>query len=249
MQIVNIKNIEFGKGKPKICVPIMGSNINELEKEINGLDGLMYDVVEWRMDYYDFDNIDALLQAVHFIHNKLKKGLLLATFRTSNEGGVKEISDEQYRIINEAIILSGNIDLVDIEYFRERQVVQSLLTLAHENNVCVIMSNHDFEKTPSYEQMINRLDGMHEMGADIAKLAVMPNDEDDVFTLLKATNDCSSKPIITMSMGKIGLISRLTGEIYGSCMTFGCADKASAPGQINANELNTVLDVIHNADK
>ena len=89
---------------------------------------------------------------------------------------------------------------------------------------------------------------MEKCGADVCKMAVMPNSPDDVLNLLSATNDAHAlinRPLITMSMGKWGLISRLSGELFGSSLTFGCVGNASAPGQIEADELNTVLQIIH----
>mgnify|MGYP000529625487 CR=1 FL=1 len=83
---------------------------------------------------------------------------------------------------------------------------------------------------------------MQELGADIPKIAVMPTCKQDVITLLSATLEMSEKyadrPIITMSMAGTGVISRLTGETFGSALTFGAASKASAPGQIGVNELS-----------
>ena len=64
-----------------------------------------------------------------------------------------------------------------------------------------------------------------------------------------ATNDMEEKhvkqPIITMSMSGMGVISRFAGEIFGSALTFGAVKKASAPGQIDVEDLNTVLQIIH----
>ncbi|SJU71437.1 3-dehydroquinate dehydratase [Clostridioides difficile] len=77
----------------------------------------------------------------------------------------------------------------------------------------------------------------------------MPQCEIDVLTLLYATNEVKHKypnnSIITMSMSGRGIISRIAGEIFGSCLTFGAAKKASAPGQIGVEELNSVLKVLH----
>ncbi len=53
--------------------------------------------------------------------------------------------------------------------------------------------------------------------------------------------------IITMSMAKTGVISRLAGEVFGSAATFGAVKKASAPGQISVNDLRTVLTILHQA--
>ena len=96
---------------------------------------------------------------------------------------------------------------------------------------------------------MRRLCMMQDYGADIPKMAVMPRNKQDVLTLLSATLEMSEqfadRPIITMSMAGTGVVSRLTGETFGSALTFGAATKASAPGQINVNELERVLDIIH----
>ena len=73
----------------------------------------------------------------------------------------------------------------------------------------------------------------------------LPTCRQDVLTLLSATLEMAEtyadRPIITMSMSGTGVISRLTGEFFGSALTFGAAAKASAPGQIPVSELETVL--------
>ena len=88
-----------------------------------------------------------------------------------------------------------------------------------------------------------------EGGADVAKLAVMPKNADDVVRLLKLTNDIKQKyptlPVVTMSMGALGVVSRMAGEIFGSCITFGAVGEISAPGQIPAGQLEHILQIIH----
>ena len=88
---------------------------------------------------------------------------------------------------------------------------------------------------------------MAKWGADICKIAVMPQSPQDVLTLLQATYDVSQiidRPVITMSMGKTGVVSRLAGSTFGSAVTFGAAQKTSAPGQIDANELRKILAIL-----
>ncbi len=111
------------------------------------------------------------------------------------------------------------------------------------------MSNHDFHKTPSDEEMIDRLEKMESFDADICKIAVMPQNKNDVVRLLNVTYTMSrklSKPLITMSMGTIGVISRICGETFGSSLTFASKGKASAPGQISVNDMNLILEAISN---
>ena len=76
---------------------------------------------------------------------------------------------------------------------------------------------------------------MAEWGADICKIAVMPQSPQDVLTLLQATYDASQiidRPIITMSMGKTGAVSRLAGSTFGSAVTFGAAQKRRRPAKL-----------------
>ena len=86
------------------------------------------------------------------------------------------------------------------------------------------------------------------IGADIAKIAVMPKNKSDVLELLSATLEAEKKidiPVVTMSMGKWGMISRISGEFFGSAITFGAGSSASAPGQIPSADLNKVLNILH----
>ena len=129
--------------------------------------------------------------------------------------------------------------------------MKAVVETAHANGVKMIASNHDFHKTPAKEEIVSRLRKMQDLGADIPKIAVMPQNKKDVLTLLAATEEMTTnyadRPIITMSMAGTGVISRLCGEVFGSSMTFGAAKKASAPGQMGVNDLSTVLDLLHKA--
>ena len=120
---------------------------------------------------------------------------------------------------------------------------------AKDAGITVVVSNHDFEKTPAKKELIRRMEKMIEINADIPKIAVMPNSNRDVLELLDVTDTIHQKypdvPIITMSMEGRGIVSRVCGEIFGSCVTFGCARKASAPGQIEADDLERAIKIIH----
>lgn len=109
-------------------------------------------------------------------------------------------------------------------------------------------SSHDFQKTPDKNELVSRMVKMQQVGADLPKVAVMPHDSTDVLILLAATIEMKTKyfatPIITISMGKLGVASRLCGEVFGSAMTFASAGDSSAPGQISFDVMNLVLDSI-----
>ncbi|MCC0650255.1 type I 3-dehydroquinate dehydratase [Clostridioides sp. ZZV15-6598] len=248
--IVQVKNIKIGEGIPKICVPIVGKTKEEIIEEVNDLKGICLDVVEWRVDF--FENVENI-QQVKDVLNELRKYIpntpLLFTFRSIKEGGQKLISKDYYTILNKEISNTGLIDLIDVELFMGDEIVNEIVEFAHEKEVKVVMSNHDFNKTPEKEEIISRLCKMQKLGADLPKIAVMPQNERDVLVLLTATNEMvqvyADRPIITMSMAGMGVISRLCGEIFGSSLTFGAAKKVSAPGQISVEELNSILHVLH----
>ena len=173
------------------------------------------------------------------------------TFRTSKEGGEKAIEAEAYAELNIKAAQTGYVDFVDVEIFTGDDIVKKIIDGVHAAGARVIASNHDFFKTPAQSDIVYRLRKMQDMGADIPKIAVMPTCKQDVITLLSATLEMSEKyadrPIITMSMAGTGVVSRLTGETFGSALTFGAASKASAPGQVGVHELKQVLDIIHSS--
>lgn len=248
---LTIKNITFGEGMPKICIPITGHTKEEILASAESLSAYDYDVTEWRMDYYD-DVMDSecVLSVLKSLREIVRDKLLLVTFRTDREGGEKTISTSYYKHLNLIAAKSGCADLTDIELFTGDDIVKNLVEEIHEAGVCVIMSNHDFHKTPAKNIIMERLVKMQTLGADLAKIAVMPEKPEDVLTLLSATIEMNGipdgKPVISMSMGNMGIISRLSGSVFGSAMTFGAAGKASAPGQIDAHALHDILRIIHN---
>jgi len=250
MNPVIVRNIKIGEGIPKICVPIVGTTVDEIINEAHQLKDIPKDLVEWRADWFDdifdFEKVKTVLLQ---LRKELDETPILFTFRTAKEGGEKAIDDMTYIALNKLVAESGEVDLLDVELFFRECVVEEILHIAHQNHVKVIASNHDFEKTPSKEEIISRLQKMQEMGADILKIAVMPKSSKDVITLLSATEEMNAnyakRPLVTMAMSKKGLISRIAGEAFGSAITFGAAKKASAPGQIQAEELRKVLEILH----
>ena len=201
-------------------------------------------MIEWRIDFYEEV---ATPQKVAALSHQVKQAVqkpLLVTFRTKKEGGELELPDDQYFAIYKEVLTQGAADLLDLELFMPAEEVAATIELAHENGVKVVMCNHDFDATPSQEEIVRRLSLMEEKGADICKIAVMPQSNKDVLTLLAATaemKDKATRPLITMSMGALGMVSRVSGEAFGSAATFGAAKQASAPGQVPVSVLREIL--------
>ena len=250
MNTIKVRDIEIGAGAPKIIVPIVGVTKEDILNEAKTFDSIPVDVVEWRVDWFEhvfeFDKVEDVLKELRTVLGNIP---LLMTFRTKKEGGEKAIDTKDYKELNLRAAKTGYVDFIDVEIFTGDDVVREIIDGAHAAGVRIIASNHDFFKTPAKSDIIYRLRKMQDMGADIPKIAVMPQSKRDVLTLLCATEemvtDYADRPIITMSMAGTGVISRLCGEVFGSSMTFGAAKKASAPGQMGVNDLNTVLDLLH----
>lgn len=250
MKTLTIKKLEIGSGAPKIIVPIIGKTEAELIDEVQFLQSIDFDVLEWRVDHFiHVDNLNTVKLVAKKITDLLPNKPILFTFRTANEGGAKPWPLTSYIQLNNEMACSGFIDLIDVEMFIGDNYVKDIIDVAHKHQVFVVVSNHDFEKTPSKRDIIYRLKKMQELGADIPKIAVMPQTTDDVLTLLAATTEMNqkyaTKPIITMSMAELGVVSRIASATFGSAMTFGAAKNASAPGQLEIKELRYILDILY----
>lgn len=250
MQTIKVRDITIGEGLPKIIVPIVGSSEQELMSEIEKVMAMEPDIIEWRADTFEFvEDLHSVMKVLGKISKLVKNVPLLFTFRTVHEGGHKEIPLEYYEQLMEKVIQSRVADMVDVELFLDDMMVKRLVSTAKENQVYVVLSNHDFQKTPKKEEIISRLIDMQNLGADIPKIAVMPKNKEDVITLLEVTNIMKEKyadrPFITISMGGDGLISRLSCHVFGSVATFASGVSESAPGQIPVSELKKVLAIIH----
>lgn len=245
---VTVKNITIGEGIPKICVPVTGTTREEILAQTEEAAAQSPDLLEWRADFFDACMDEgAVREVMEKIRERLQEIPLLFTFRTAEEGGNRQISTEDYvkLLINAA---KGHPDLADVELYREGLDRSALIGRLQEEKICVIASNHHFEGTPSVEEMYAILGDMEAAGADILKLAVMPRGSHDLLKLLYVTAGASeraSRPVITMSMGGCGVLSRLAGEQFGSAVTFGSVGRASAPGQIPAAELREILEKLH----
>lgn len=250
IETIRIRGIEIGAGMPKICVPVVAKTAEDVIKCIRNIAANKPDCIELRIDWFehatDQNEVLSLLQRIRTIIGDI---VLLFTFRSKREGGERDITVEQYRQLCEVVCSSGYIDLIDIEAYMEDGLLQTMCELAHEKKVYVVASNHDFNRTPSEEDIVTRLEYMDKMGADIPKIAVMPQNTRDVISLLSATaayhERGGKKPVITMSMAGIGEITRLSGEIFGSALTFAAVSQCSAPGQLELSDVKKVLEIIH----
>lgn len=245
-KVVQVRELAIGEGRPKICVPFMGKTEEQIAASAGRVLDAGADLAEWRADYFEGllcpERMKAMLGT---LRARLGGMPLLFTIRTRAEGGEAELSFEDYTRVNLDAAASGCVDLIDVEIDRGDDVAFLVVEGAHEHGVQVIGSYHDFQKTPKKEDLIMRLCKMQEAEADIAKIAVMPQSPRDVLVLLDATLAMKElhdeTPVVTMAMGDLGKVTRVSGEVFGSAITFGMAGNASAPGQMPVKELEACL--------
>ncbi|EXR23246.1 3-dehydroquinate dehydratase [Acinetobacter baumannii] len=206
------------------------------------------DLAEFRIDLLSFaSDTKQVIALGHELKKILGNKPMIATIRTKSEGGQLEISDADYGKTYQAYLKNPFMDWLDVEMFRDQKVVSEIVQKAHQKKVLIVMSNHDFQKTPSQDEIEKRLLKQDQMGADVLKIAVMPKSKQDVFTLMNATLKVSqqtTKPLLTMSMGQLGTISRVATANMGGSYSFGMIGQASAPGQIDVTKLKQILQTV-----
>ncbi|MCT0050686.1 type I 3-dehydroquinate dehydratase [Lactococcus lactis] len=222
--------------KTKIVVPIMLTELAELEK-VSVSDYRTADIVEWRADFLSADEI---LEIAPKFFEKFKESKILFTLRTVREGGNIQVSEKKYlQILKE--ILSYNPAYIDVEFFTHGPSFAALKDFRDK----MVLSYHNFDEVPS--DLTNRLIKMHEEGTAFVKVAVMPERECDVLDLLQITRDMTleyGEHFISMAMGDLGRLSRISGYLTGSCWTFASLENSSAPGQISLKETEYILDIL-----
>lgn len=241
-------------GDTKVCVPIMGKNKRELLSQARDVVKMKPDIVEWRVDYLDISNKAEGDYYIHLIAKKIRNILkdipLIYTFRTKEEGGEKSITWDLYKKYIVSAICYGDADFYDVEMYRNKDRIYELFDDLKEvdewitSEYKIIGSNHYFDKTPSVEEMKNILLETKELGANICKLAVMPKNKADVEKLIEVSRETKKEldvPIITMSMGELGAVTRVCTKETGSCITFASGNNASAPGQIKIDIIRKLM--------
>jgi 3-dehydroquinate dehydratase-1 len=164
----------------------------------------------------------------------------IATNRLQAEGGNWEGSeDDRITLLEEILPFT---DAIDVELSADTGLRERLVEKAKKTGRTVIISSHDFESTPDKPIIRNILELSRQAGADIAKLAVMPNSMQDVLDLLEVT--LNEDNVCTIAMGQLGKHTRIVGPCYGSKLTYASVSSAVAPGQLKVQELKIALEML-----
>ncbi len=253
VEVIAIKGVRIGEGRPKLIAPTTSKTEADLIATVKKFaDMPALNVIEVRIDYLGKIDPKDYARITRDAYAAAGDKVVLVTLRNGTDGGPFIADDEWYGRVYEAVLTEGRADIVDLELFRDRAMIDRLVKLARKQGVKVIISDHEFNFTPDEDEIIRRLMLEEQAGADILKIAVMAHSPEDALAVMSATAKMrhyhSARPMLTMAMGRAGVLTRITGEGFGSDMTFASVGgKASAPGQIPAEDCLRVLETLHKA--
>lgn len=172
------------------------------------------DILEVRVDLLDTLAPSQVVSEVKVL--KRHEMPLIGTIRSQAEGGKANVSDTQREDLYKRI--SPLVQAIDLDL--SSSILKPVIAAARRNKNTVILSHHNFKKTPNDATLTDIVKKAHGLGADIIKIAVRANDEGDVVRLLEFTLAHRGKNLVTISMGSIGSVSRLLFPLAGSVMTY-----------------------------
>ena len=240
--------------RAQVIVPV-GGDAAALCGQVEALATCRADIVEWRADTFLASLVGSHFVAASEVESDVVHMAryvadssplpLLATIRTSVEGGEAYLDDEEYCALVRALALVAGG--VDVEISRDGS--SALIEEAHEAGAIVVASFHDFEGTPGDEQLAEVLAAMNYAGADVLKFACMATSATDAARVLAAqawAREAYDRPVIGIAMGPNGAPTRLVGSALGSAATFATLPgwEGSAPGQFTVEQVRAVLDIV-----
>lgn len=250
MHSIEIKGLVLGEGIPATAVSLTAADVPSCETQLERALDAGVDCLEYRADYFaNAHDASALVFCARQLAAHTPRNPLLFTFRTACQGGQATLDAEAYVDLCRAVIADGAVDAIDIESWIGDETVRALCAEARAANLVPVVSHHDFEDTPSVDEMTAMFLHFDELGAGIAKLAVYAHSPADALALMQATDrvraQADTGPLIAIAMGVHGSITRLVGEWFGSALTFCALDDASAPGQVNLALAKSIMAQLH----
>jgi len=199
------------------------------------------DLLEFRMDM-----ASTPLEALDDYDGALD---LLVTNRPEWEGGERPEGADRREELLEALsnpaVAAVDVELRALEYPKAKVDLMPVVEAAEGDDVPVVVSIHDFERTPSRSTLVDFVHRGCQYG-QLSKLATTAESVEDVLGLLQVTADMSreGRTVASMAMGQAGAHSRAVAPLYGSKLTYAPVDpnNATAPGQFDLDTLAALLE-------
>lgn len=237
---------------PAVCAPLVARRPDALRAECAAVVAKKPDLIEWRVDFFDaIADAQRVVETARQLKDAAAGIPILFTRRHAREGGESIAIDEPQVVqLYRAVCASGCIDAVDFEMDNGAAHVQAVREMSRAAGLPLVLSFHDFQSTPPADVLVRRFERAKDLGADVAKIAVMPRSIDDVLAMLSATSravDAVGIPLVSMAMGPQGAVTRASGWVFGSAMTFAVGASSSAPGQMPIEDVRSAIEVLRKA--
>jgi 3-dehydroquinate dehydratase I len=219
---------------PLVCATLTEKSV---KSTVAAAKGMRCDVVEVRLDHLrDVSGLKGL--------SRIRQKVMVTCMPRWEGGAFRGPEGARIRLLLEAL---EHADYVSVELKAFPELRDEVISAARKAKVKVIVAYHDFKATPPAKEIVKVLHAEEKAGADIAKVAYMPKSKADVATLLSAMAGCGLRiPVIALSMGELGSVSRIAGPMMGGYLTFAAPTKKkrAAPGQYTLDEMNAVRKVL-----
>jgi 3-dehydroquinate dehydratase type I len=225
------------KAVGKVCVPIVETTVEKAVIAVKKAERWA-DLVELRADYLK------KIMLPPFLENRRKP--LIVTHRRKREGG-RFVGGEKKRlaVLRDAVDLGA--DYIDVEFSSEKSSLQGFLV--NKGRTQVILSLHDFRRTPSPKELRGLLGQMARLEADVVKIVSLARRWEDNLVILSLIPFARARNqrIIAFCMGDKGKVSRLFSPLLGAAWTYASLnrEKPSAPGQLTAAEMKEMWQILN----
>ena len=213
----------------KLCVPIVETSVERAHTAIKEADRLA-DLIELRVDYLRSIDLEVLLR-------KRQKPFIVTNRRKEEGGKYRGEEKKRLSVLEKAIDLEA--DYIDVELATETSFLKNLIR--NKKKTQVILSFHNFRRTPSLIELQKLFIRMIRLGADVIKIVPFAKSWEDNLTVLSLIPFAKERKqkIVAFCMGEKGKISRIVSPLLGAAWTYASLDKnkTSAPGQLTVQEL------------
>ena len=246
-----------------VAIPVKKGDFKEFEVNLKQVLNLKPNLIEFRFDYIDEINKitpDFLKSILNLTKPDVRS---IFTFRDKSEGGQYDQflpREEQINVVN--LLIEAKPEYLDIEMKSDMDTLREIIKVASDNDVRLIFSYHDFEKTPSYDETLGILERFKDKLLDnhlidfvsfkqvIFKLIFTAQNFEDNLVPLKLCENFTKREkdqgIISFCMGEKGIFSRVSCVKIGSFLTFASFEDATAPGQIKVELLRELQKLLFN---
>jgi 3-dehydroquinate dehydratase I len=223
----------------KICVSIAPQDVISIKEQSHRAFVLGADYVEIRFDFLKADVLTEALQA-----SKDIKDRAIFTLRSSSEGG-RFASSEQNRVHWLSRLAEQKPMLLDIELDTLKKN-DELADFLEEQKSRILVSWHDFEKTPPNNKIADMLSEMRTY-SNYVKVVTTAKSIEDALRLLEMYDETTIglHPIF-FAMGEAGVVSRVLCTVIGNApFTYASLEKVLAPGQLSLLQIKKLYDKLN----